>query len=188
MSIDKHAAEGAVKFYKEVELFGDGPKAKELSDVVKQHALLGLGAALIPIPGADLAALAVNTWTMYVRINKVLGVSFGDNVLKSIASGVIANIATLLPGLGLGLLAEGVAKFIPGFGTIAGMAVGAVVNVGVMYAAGKVYIKALEKLINNGSSLTEENIAQAAKETAKEKAFVSEAYKEGKEFGKANKK
>ncbi|RKR85768.1 uncharacterized protein (DUF697 family) [Mucilaginibacter gracilis] len=185
---DKHIAHTVVDLYKEVDLFGSSAKARELSDVVKQHALAGLAIAMIPIPGADLAGLAVNTWTMYVRINKVLGISFAENALKSIASGVIGNIVSTLPALALGLAAEGLFKFIPGIGTIGGMAIGAAVNVGVMYAAGKVYIKSLEKLLNNGQPLTEDNIATAAKDTAKEKGFVSEVYKEGKAFGKANAK
>lgn len=185
---DHHIAHAVVDLYKEVDLFGDGEKARELSAVVKQHALAGLGIALIPMGGADLLALAANTWTMYVRINKVLGISFGDNAMKAIASGVIANIASTLPAVALGLAAEGILKWIPGFGTIGGMAIGAAVNVGVMYAAGKVYIKALEKLLNNGQPLTEDNIAATAKDTAKEKGFVSQVYQEGKEHGKANAK
>lgn len=188
MSQDKHIVHGVVELYKETKLFGDGEKARELSDIVKQHALAGIGISLIPVPGADLAALAVNTWTMYVRINKVIGISFSDNALRSIASGVIANIVSTLPALALGLAAEGLLKFIPGIGTIGGMAVGAAVNVGVMYAAGKVYIQALEKLINSNKSLTEDGVAETAKTIAKEKSFVEGAYKEGKEYGKANQK
>jgi uncharacterized protein (DUF697 family) len=188
MSHDKHIAHTVVELYKEVDLFGEGEKARELSSVVKQHALAGVGIAMIPVPGADLAALAVNTWTMYVRINKVLGISFADNALKSIASGVVGNIVSTLPALALGLAAEGIFKFIPGIGTIGGMAIGAAINVGVMYAAGKVYIKTLEKLLNSGRPLTEDNVTAEAKNTARDKDFVNEVYKEGKEFGKANAK
>src|SRR5215210_7271289 len=100
---------------------------------------------------------------MYVRINKAVGVSFTENTLKSIASGVITNIVIALPAAALGLAAESILKYFPGLGTIGGIAVGAAVNVGVMYAAGKVYIKALEKLLKSGKPLTEEAIAEEAK-------------------------
>ena len=185
---DTHIAKEVTHLYKDLELFGSGEKARELSDVVKQHALLGIAAAMIPIGGLDYAALAANTWAMYARINKVVGVDFGENAMKSIASGVIANIVSLLPAAALGLAAEGILKYIPGIGTIGGIAIGAVVNVGVMYAAGKVYLKALEKLLNSGAPLTEDNISEAAKNAAKEKSFVSDSYKEGKEIGKQHQK
>jgi uncharacterized protein (DUF697 family) len=99
MSNEQLMIHQAAKAYETIELFGDGSKAHELSNVIKEHALLGTAAGLIPVPGADIAAMVANTWTMYVRINKVVGVSFGDNVLKSIASGVIANLASVIPGL-----------------------------------------------------------------------------------------
>jgi uncharacterized protein (DUF697 family) len=170
--------------YKEVELFGDGPKARELSNIIKQHALAATGIALIPIPGADIAALLANTWTMYVRINSAVGVSFGENALKSIASGVLANLASAIPGLAVGALAGSVLKFLPGVGTIGGFAVGAAANVAVLYVAGKVYLKALEALLRSGRSLTEENIRQAARDVAADKAFVRAAYAEGRDATK----
>ncbi len=185
---DAHIVKEVAHLYKGLQLFGAGEKAKELSDVVKQHALLGIAAAMIPIGGLDMVALAANTWTMYARINKTVGVDFGENAMKSIASGVIANIVTLLPAAALGLAAEGILKYLPGIGTAGGIAIGAIVNVGIMYAAGKVYLKALQKLINNGEALTEDNISEAARKMAKEKSFVKDAYKEGKEIGKQHQK
>ncbi|HLZ89317.1 MAG TPA: hypothetical protein VKQ52_18810 [Puia sp.] len=188
MGADEHMIEGAKALYEKLELFGNGSRAHELSAVVKQHALLGVGVAAIPVPGLDIVALGVNTWTMYVRISEIVGVSFGEHALKAIASGVIANLASVIPGLALGLGAEGLLKMIPGVGTLGGMAVGAVVNVGIMYASGKVYVKALEKLVNKGLPLTEENIAKEAHDASKEKSFVTEAYKEGKTLAKNQKK
>lgn len=184
MSLDHTLVHGAKNAYENLQLFGDGPKARELSDVIKQHALLGTAVGLIPVPGADLAALAANTWTMYVRINNVVGVSFGDNILKSIASGVIANLASLIPGIALAVGAETLLKFIPGIGTAGGMVIGAAANVAVMYVAGQVYLKSLEVLIHSGKPLTEENIKRVAEQTSKDKTFVKGAYAEGKEVAK----
>lgn len=182
MNVDHMVVHGAKEVYERLELFGDGPKARELSNVIKQHALLGTAAGLIPVPGADLVALIANTWTMYVRINKVVGVSFGDNALKSIASGVIANLASLLPGIALAMGAGVLLKFVPGLGTAGGMALGAATNVAVMYVAGKVYLKSLEMLIHSGRPLDEENIKMAAGQASRDRAFVRTAYAEGKEL------
>lgn len=184
MNIEHTLVHTAKQGYENLELFGDGHKAHELSKVIKEHALLGTAAGLIPVPGADLAALAANTWIMYTRINEVVGVSFGDNLLKSIASGVIANLASFIPGIALAVGAETLLKFIPGIGTAGGMVIGAAANVAVMYVAGVVYLKSLEVLIHSNKPLTEENIKMAVEQTSKDKAFVKSAYAEGKEVAR----
>ena len=39
-----------------------------------------------------MAAATVNVWTMYISINKAIGLSFSENVMKSVGSAVISNI------------------------------------------------------------------------------------------------
>jgi uncharacterized protein (DUF697 family) len=181
MSYDHQIAHVALQGYEHLELFGDAPRAHELTQIVKQHALLAVGAGMIPVPGADVAALFANTWAMYVRINKVVGVSFSENALKSIASGIFANLASFIPGIAIAGVAGALLKVIPGIGTVGGMAVTAAASVAMTYVMGKVYLKSLEVLVNSGKSLTEENIKQAAEQTSRDKAFVRKAYAEGKE-------
>jgi uncharacterized protein (DUF697 family) len=170
--------------YEHVEFFGHGPKAKELSDIIKQHALAATGIAFIPVPGLDVAAVVANIWVMYARINDAVGVSFGENVLKSIASGVVANLVSAIPAATLGLVAGSILKFIPGLGTIGGIAVEAAANVAMLYVAGKVYLKSLEVLINRKQPLTEENIKRASKDVTKDGEFIKAAYTEGKDIAK----
>lgn len=184
MGSDLRMIHDVVHVYQEVELFGDGPKARELTSIVKQHALAATGIAFIPIPGMDLAALVANLWTMYVRINGALGVSFGDNALKSIAGGIFANVISTVPALGISALAGSALKFLPGLGTAGGIAVGAVANIATLYVAGRVYLKSLEVLLNSGKPLTEDNVKDAAKNVAKDKAFIKAAYAEGKDTAK----
>lgn len=184
MSFEHIFAHKASEVYEELELFGDGAKAHELSNIIKQHALLATGSAMIPVPGADLAAMAATVWTMYVRINEAVGVSFGDNVLKSIASGVIANLASVIPGVAIAMGTATLLKFVPGIGTVGGMVVGAASNIAVLYVAGVVYLKSLEVLINSNKPLTEENIRMATEQTSKDKGFVKNAYTEGKEVAR----
>jgi uncharacterized protein (DUF697 family) len=184
MSVEHVLLHNAPHAYESLELFGNGAKAHELSNIIKQHALLATGAAFIPVPGVDLAAMAATVWTMYVRINEAVGVSFGDNILKSIASGVIANLASVIPGVAIAIGAETLLKFIPGIGTAGGIAVGVAANIAVMYVAGVVYLKSLEVLIHSNKPLTEENIKMATEQTSKDKAFVKKAYTEGKEVAR----
>jgi uncharacterized protein (DUF697 family) len=172
------------KGFIDMELFGNGTKAHELSNLIKQHSIAGFASGFIPVPGLDLAALVANTWTMYVRINNVVGISFSDNALKSIASGVFANLVSVIPSIAVLLGVETALKFIPGIGTLGGMAIGAAGNVAVTYVAGKVYLKSLEVLIHSGKPITEENIKKVTEQTSKDKAFVKNAYAEGKEVAK----
>lgn len=169
----------------EVDFF-NGPKAHELSNVIKQHALAGTAIGFIPVPGADVAAMVANTWTMYVRVNKIVGVSFGENTLKAIASGVIANMASVIPGVIVAIGAGSLLKLIPGIGTAGGTAVAVVANVAVMYVAGKVYLKSLELLIRSGKPLTDDNLKKATAQTSKDKAFVKSAYAEGKQVAESS--
>jgi uncharacterized protein (DUF697 family) len=85
---------------------------------------------------------------MYGRINSKLGVSIKENVLKTLASGVITNLAsyTVVLGIGSGL------KLIPGIGTV----VGTTIMLAGVYAttllSGWIYIKVLTIIAkkNNG--------------------------------------
>ena len=54
----------------------DENKKEELLKSINNHALNAAGLGLIPIPLADIAALTVNVWHMYVKINKILDISF----------------------------------------------------------------------------------------------------------------
>jgi uncharacterized protein (DUF697 family) len=175
-----HQAAHMVKhLYDHAEFFGDGPKAKELTEIIKQHALAGTGIAFIPVPGLDIAAIIANVWTMYARINSAVGVSFSENVLKSIASGIAANLVAAVPAAVLGALAGSVMKFIPGLGTVGGIACSAAANVALMYVAGKVYLKSLQVLLRSDQPLTEGNVKKVAEGVIKDKAFVKSAYAEG---------
>lgn len=70
--------------------------------------------ALTPIPGLDVALVTADVWTMYVRINKHLGISFSDNLMKSIGSAIMGNLTANAGQLLIG----GALKLIPGLGTV----------------------------------------------------------------------
>lgn len=111
----------------------------EIVDVVKLHSKLSVGSAWIPIPGVDIAAGAASIWGMYLRINDKLGLSFGENAMKTIGSGVATNLASYAAMSGV----ASALKFIPGIGTLGS----AVIMSGTLYAitlaSGYVYLRAL---------------------------------------------
>lgn len=113
---------------------------QDISDIVKLHAKIAAGLAVIPIPGGDTIAAAGNIWTMYVRMNDKLGLKLSSSAIKTIASGVAGNL-----GAGVaGYLAGGmVAKFLPGLGSIAGAVIDAAVLYSLTLTSAYVYMKAL---------------------------------------------
>ncbi len=126
----------------------------KVSEIVKLHAKLAVGAAWVPIPGADMIAAAGNIWTMYVRINNAINVPFGENVLKSIASGVGANLISFLPAVGV----SSFLKLIPGIGTVTSGFIMSGTIYAVTIAAAIVYMKALTSILQLQSELSETNL------------------------------
>ena len=121
----------------------------EIVEVVKLHSAIAVGSAWIPLPGVDVAVGAGNIWSMYVRINKKIGLSIKDNVLKTIASGVLTNLAGYAAVTGV----ASVLKFIPGLGSIGGGVVLSASLYAITLCSGWVYLKALLLLAkkNNGN-------------------------------------
>ena len=141
-----HLAHAAYELVEALDKMTDESLPQEISDVVKLHAKLAVGSAWVPVPGADVAAGAVNIWSMYLRINGKRGMKLGESVLKTIASAVVTNLASYAAVLAVG----GALKFIPGIGSIGG----AVVMSGALYAvtlaSGYDYLKALTALLRKG--------------------------------------
>jgi len=149
----------------------------EIATIVKTHSALAVGSTWIPIPGADIAAAAASIWGMYARINSRIGLSFSENVLKSVASGVATNLASYAVGMTAGSLL----KFIPGIGTISS----AIIMSGIVYActlvSGYVYLQALLLLAKKGNgSISEANLGQAIKDVLKDQNTLKDLIKEAK--------
>lgn len=89
---------------------------QQIVDIVKTHSKLAVASSWIPIPGADLAAGAASIWEMYLRINKKIDVPFGENIIKTIGSGVATNLAGYIAVSGV----ASALKFVSFIGTIGG--------------------------------------------------------------------
>lgn len=164
---------------------------EEIAKIVKAHAKIGLAAAWIPVPGADLAVMIANTWTMYVRINKALKLPFSEHVIKSLASGIATNLLSNLPILGV----SSILKAIPGVGTITGGVIMSAAIYSTLIAAGIVYMKALTFMLKNKSEMTEVNLKAAVDTLTKSKSELKNIfnqaegeYKSAKASGELNNK
>ncbi|MCQ2233613.1 MAG: GTP-binding protein [Paludibacteraceae bacterium] len=122
--------------------------SKRICEIVKRcvsnASWVGLTSA---IPGAGSAinatALAGVTWGMYADINSALNISFSENFLKSVSSGICANIASSLAVAG--------ASMIPGVGSVISALGGIVNNRVALYSSAFVYISALSSMVTKGN-------------------------------------
>lgn len=119
--------------------------ANDIESLVNKHALISVGSAFIPIPGADLVAMTANVWTMYVRINRKVDIKFSDNMMKSIGSAILGNLTSNL----IVLSCASMLKFIPMTSLLTGAATAAVTYATTVTAAW-VYIRALTKFVSYG--------------------------------------
>lgn len=154
----------------------------KLAGLVKVHAGIGVGCIFIPVPGADLLAAFGNTWTMYVRINKELGLPFDKNLVKSIATGILSNLASnaaVLAVFGLG----SALKIFAGIGTVASIAVMSATVYGATIAAGYIYMKALAALLEDkgAEEVKEDDLKAAVAEVMDDKETVQSVFKTAKE-------
>ncbi|MGB7439863.1 MAG: hypothetical protein WA919_02250 [Coleofasciculaceae cyanobacterium] len=143
---DGQLTQAAVELVNALNRVADENLPGKLAGMVKLHAGIAVGCIFVPIPGAGLLAAAGNTWTMYVRINRELELPFAENIVRSLATGVLTNLASnaaILAVFGLGAAL----KFLPGPGTVASYAVLSATVYGVTIAAGYVYMKALATLL-----------------------------------------
>jgi len=178
MDIDKKLLEAAFELVKHLDKTADNNLPRAIADVVKLHSKLAVGSAWIPIPGADVAAGAATIWGMYVRINSKLGIPFGDNMMKSIGSGVATNLASYAAMSGI----ASAMKLIPGIGTIGGAVIMSATLYAITLASGWVYLSALSALAEKkGGSFTIDDISKAINDFLKDKSkiknFINEAKK-----------
>lgn len=171
-----------------VNKYADENLTEELASIVKLHAGIAIAGAFVPVPGLDFAALAANTWTMYVRINKEVGLPFEKNMVKSLATGVVTNLGSNVVGI---LAVSSVIKLVPGLGSIGGGMVLAATMYSVTLAAGIVYMKALAKLKsweNGWGKASENDVKVAVEDVMADKEGIRDILRDSKEYYKKNKR
>lgn len=186
MSNDSHLFKAALELAKAINESVDKELPVRLAQIVKTHAAIAVGSAFIPLPGADVAASAANVWTMYVRINKELNLPFGDNVIKSVAAGVVTNIGSAAAGM---IVMGSALKLIPGIGSIGGAILMSTTIYAITIAAGVVYMKAVAHLLKSKdiAGISEADLRSATDKIVQNKASMDEVLREGKETYKRDK-
>ncbi len=100
------------------------------------------GAGLIPIPFSNALAIAPIQAGMIYKMNDAFGVKIKDSVATSLITGLLGVTAVVQVGR---TLVNGLLKFIPVVGSVAGGATAAVITEGIGFA----YLKALETCFND---------------------------------------
>ncbi|GAA9002719.1 hypothetical protein Taitung16_12970 [Helicobacter pylori] len=100
------------------------------------------GVGLIPIPFSDALAIAPIQAGMIYKMNDAFGVKIEDSVAASLITGLLGVTAVAQVGR---TLVNGLLKFIPVVGSVAGGATAAVITEGIGFA----YLKVLEKCFND---------------------------------------
>ena len=166
----------------------------KIADIVKTHAMgaaaSAVGLAWIPGVGDEMATAATVSiiWSMYFRINKELGLTLSETIIKGVAAGVATNLA----GYVAGTAAATALSFIPVVGTMASMAIESTICYALIMGSGFVYLKVLTNVFKAGHdpvSLGKDDLHSIVKEVIENedvKSMVKEAharYKKAKEQG-----
>jgi len=174
MGIDEQLLHQAKHLVEAMDKTVDSALPHEIADIVKFHAkgaaVAALASAWIPGAGAAaaIAASAGFVWSMYGRIGTKIGLPFGQNVLKSLASGAATNLA----GSVVGAIAISTAlSFIPGLGNIGASVIMGAACYAISLASGYVYLKIMTNLFAKGvdfSTVSEQDLKDMAASAAKD--------------------
>lgn len=116
--------------------------AEEAEKIIINCALTAAAAAAVGgfVPALSLPAMIIScfgaVWMMYAQLCDCLGIPFQENILKTLASAALSNIATNLIAV---FVVELLTAFIPGIGSVSGAAV----TFACVYLAGLMFMKML---------------------------------------------
>ncbi len=170
----------AIDLAKAMNKIADKSLPKRLASIVKLHSGVAAGTMFVPVPGLDLAVATGNIWTMYVRINKEIGLPFSQNLIKSIAGGIATNLGSFYA---VTFIVGSIFKLFPGIGTVAGTAVVVASIYTVTVAAGIIYMKVMAKLFTNNDiqNINEEDLRKATEEFLQDRKTVTAILQESKD-------
>ena len=123
-----------------------GEKRDEIIETVKDFAIYSAAAAIaaniLPEAGGILAAVTQTAlvWTLYVKINKVIGLEMSENTAKFIGSAMLTNITINAGSLFLSYAGAVAVSFIPLVGQLAAAAVEAALGYMLIYVSAVLYL------------------------------------------------
>lgn len=112
-------------------------------------------------------------WKMYLDINKSLGIKFSKNVMKTIGSGVVANLATFVA-------VSALVSEIPVYAQTAGVVVNALINKAIIIISAYIYLEAIKSLVAiSGTNFTSSQAEQSINNyMANNKGTIKKMFKE----------
>ena len=117
------------------------PKAAVANDIVNNNIALAMGAGLIPLPWIDFAAITAVQLKLGKELADYYGVDYKEEQVKGI---VIALLGAYTSTAGATTVAAGLAKLIPGLGSVIGVVTLPLVAGAITYAVGKIFVQHLE--------------------------------------------
>jgi uncharacterized protein (DUF697 family) len=105
-------------------------------EIIKKYSTYAAGAGLIPIPAADMAAIAGIELKMLAELAKIYDVPFENDRVRPILGAVIGGYASTQLGYGIG---GSMLKSIPLIGTAFGVLAVPTFAAGLTYAVGKIF-------------------------------------------------
>lgn len=137
----------------------NGTKLHEIQDTINRFAISSAVACCFSgvVPGAAgivaMLAQAGFVWATYLSINKILGLSFSENVIKTVASGILTNLVMNAGTLLLTNAATSVLSLIPAFGTAVAAAINCALGYIVIYVAAILYLNLITKMAQDDGSI-----------------------------------
>ncbi|MDB6054313.1 MAG: hypothetical protein JWN25_1836 [Verrucomicrobiales bacterium] len=116
------------------------PKLSQVEAVVRKNVYWAMGAALIPVPYFDIAAVGGVQLKMLADLSKIYGIKFAQNRAKSLIATTIGSVGAVGGVAGIASMA----KLIPGVGQLLGIAIAPGAAGAATYAIGQVFIKHFE--------------------------------------------
>jgi len=190
MREEERLLELVIKLIENLDHAVDSHVPKKIADIIKDHsigaAVSATGSALIPGVGGT-AAVAISggfVLSMYIRINKELGISISQNIIQSVASAITTNLAgTALSSV----ILSGISSFIPGLGSIASSFIMGATCYSLTLVSGIIYIKILTNIFETGqdpTNLSTDELKQMTKDTIQSEDIKDLINKAKKEFKK----
>ena len=170
-----------------------GEKRDEIIEIIQEFAIFSAASALVgnlvPEAGGLITAIAQTAlvWTLYVKINNIIGLEMSDNTAKFIGSAILTNLSLNAGSLLLGYAGAVAASFVPIFGQFTAAAIEATLGYTLIYVSAVLYLIFLTKVFQakgkieiTGSNEEKEIIKGVIKNTSL-KDLIKEAKNNSKE-------
>lgn len=110
-------------------------------EIVQRNILWSLGASVVPVPVADVLAVASVQVKMMGELSNLYGVPFRERLARKLVLSLVGSVGGLATGA---VVALSLGKLIPGFGNMLGFAPFQAFAGAFTYAVGRVYLLHLE--------------------------------------------